>query len=172
MGNEPLEANTKGQNVKGRKVNQWRNAKGRKVNRRRNAKGQNAKGRKVNRRRNTKGQISATIWISATKMGLSATKWAYRRRNGLIGDKMGLSVTEWAYQRWNGLIGNGFCFGLGLEPSRTVISVGCRSRREWFNDWVWVWVWTVANGYRRWFGFLLATVWEVIGDSLGVIDDG
>ena len=115
MGNEPLEAN---------------------------AKGQNAKGRKVNRRRNTKGQISAT------KMGLSATKWAYQRRNGLIGDEMGLSVIEWAYQRRNGLIGNGFCFGLGLEPSRTVISVGCRSRREWFNDWVWVWVWTVANGYR------------------------
>ena len=156
MGNEPLEANAKGQNAKGRKVNRWRNAKG----------------RKVNRRRNTKGQISATIWISATKMGLSATKWAYQRRNGLIGDEMGLSVIEWAYQRRNGLIGNGFCFGLGLEPSRTVISVGCRSRREWFNDWVWVWVWTVANGYRWWFGFLLATVWEVIGNGLGVIGDG
>ena len=84
MGNEPLEVN----------------AKGRKVNRRRNT-----KGRKVNRRRNTKGQISAT------KMGLSATKWAYRRQNGLIG--------------------NVFCFGLGLELSRTVISVGCWSRREW-----------------------------------------
>ena len=67
MGNEPLEANAKG----------W-NAKGRKVNRRWNAKGWNAKGRKVNRRRNTKGRISATVWISVTKMGLSATKWAYQ----------------------------------------------------------------------------------------------
>ena len=93
-------------------------------------------------------------------------------KDGLIGNEMGLSVTEWAYRRRNGLIGNGFCFGLGLEPSRTVISVGCRSRHEWFNDWVWVWVWTVANGYQRWFGFLSTTVWEVIGDCLGVIGDG
>ena len=78
MGNEPLEANVKGQNAKGRKVNRWRNAKG----------------RKVNRRRNTKGQISAT------KMGLSAMKWAYRRRNGLIGDSLDIGDKD-------GLIGDG-----------------------------------------------------------------
>ena len=151
MGNESLEANTKGQNAKGRKVNRWWNAKGQKVNRRRNVKGQ-----KVNRRQNTKGQISTT------KMGLSATKWAYRRRNGHIGDGMGLSVTEWAYQRRNGLIGKGFCFGLGLEPSRTVISVGCRSRREWLSATVWVLIGDGVGSYR-W--RLTATYWVFINDG-------
>ena len=101
------------------------------------------------------------------QFGYRRRRWAYRRWNENIGDGMGLSVTEWAYRRRNGLIENGFCFGLALEPSRTVISVGCRSCRKWFNDWVW----TVVNGYRRRFGFLSVTVWEVIGDGLGVIGD-
>ena len=69
-------------------------------------------------------------------------------KDGLIGDGMGLSVTEWAYQRRNGLIGNGFCFGLGLEPSRTVISVGCRSRREWLSATVWVLIGDGVGSYR------------------------
>ena len=122
MGNEPLEANTKGQN---------------------------AKGRKVNRRRNTKGQISAT------KMGLLATKWAYRRQNGLIGDGMGLSATffvlVWV---WNcreqlsvsvaGAVANGRTIGFGFRfgPSQMVIGDG-------------------LDSYRRRCGKLLATVWEL-----------
>ena len=71
------------------------------------------------------------------------------------------------------LIDNSFFFWFGFET----IANGYRrwlpeQSRMVRNDWVWVWVWTVANGYRRWFGFLSAMVWEVIGDGLGVIDDG
>ena len=75
--------------------------------------------------------------------------------SGLIGDE-------------DGLIGNGFCFGLGSEPSRMVLPKLSQMVR---NDWVWLWVRTVANGYRQRFGFLSVTVWEVIGDGLGVIGD-
>ena len=150
MGNEPLEVN-----AKGRKVNRRQNTKGRKVNRRR----RNVKGWKVNRRRNTKGQISAT------KMGLLATKWAYRRQNGLIGDGMGLSATVFVLVWvWNhrerlsasvaGAVTNGSTigFGFGFGPLRMVISDGLGS-------------------YRRRCGKLSATVWElsvtVNGDLLG-----
>ena len=137
MGNEPLEVN-----AKGRKVNRRRNTKGRKVNR-----CWNVKGWKVNRRRNTKGQISAT------KMGLLATKWAYRRQNGLIDDGMGLSATffvlvwVWNYREQlsasvAGAVANGRTIGFGFGPSQMVIGDG-------------------LDSYRRRCGKLLATVWEL-----------
>ena len=144
MGNEPLEANTKGQN---------------------------AKGRKVNRRRNTKGQISAT------KMGLSTRKWAYWRRNGLIGNGMGISATEWAYrQRFL------FWFGFGTiandyqrrlpESLRMVQRLGLGLGLdccEWLSAMVWVLIGDGVGSYRRLFGSywwrLTATYWVFIDDG-------
>ena len=143
MGNEPLEANAKGQNVKDRKVNQRRNAKG----------------WKVNRRRNTKGRISATVWISVTKMGLSATKWAYQWRNGLIGDGIGLSVTKWAYRQrflfWFGFetVANSYRRQLP-EPSRMVQRLGLGlDRHEWLSAMVWVLFGNDVGSNRQQFGF-------------------
>ena len=138
MGNEPLEANAKGQNAKGRKVSRRQNAKGQKVNRQRNAKGW-----KVNRRRNMKGRISATVWISATKMGLSATEWAYRQPSRMV---IGVGCRS----HHEGFATIGFRFGFG--PSQMVISDGLGS-------------------YQRRCGKLSVTVWVLIGDGLGVISD-
>ena len=104
MGNEPLEVN----------------AKGRKVNR---AEYEGSEGESTPECEGLEGE--STPEYEGSDIG---------DEDGLIGNEMGLSATEWAYRRRNGLIGNGFCFGLGLEPSRTIISVSCRSRREWFND--------------------------------------
>ena len=117
----------------------------------------NAKGRKVNRRRNTKGQISAT------KMGLLATKWAYRRRNGLIGDRMGISATEWAYRQrflfWFGFgtIANGYQHRLP-EPSWMVQQLGL-DRRKWLLATVWVLIDDGVGSYWRRFG----SYWRLIG---------
>ena len=129
------------------------------MNRRRNVKGW-----KVNRRRNTKGQISAT------KMGLLATKW-------LIGDRMGLSATEWAYRQrflfWFGFgtVANSYQRRL-LEPSRMVERLGLGlglDHRKWLSATVWILIgdgvgsyWRRFGSYRRW---LTATDWVFIDDG-------
>ena len=105
-------------------------------------------------------------WIDAEMRRVRyRRRWAYwwrfgygRRWVGLSAIKMGLSATKWAYRQWfiNGFgfetVANGYWCQLP-EPSRIVR-----------NDWVWVWVRTVVNGYWRWFGKLSAMV---IGDRLG-----
>ena len=106
----------------------------------------NVKGRKVNRRRNV------TVWISATKMGLSAMEWEYWRRNGLIGDRMGISATEWAYRQWFlfwfgfGTIANGNQRRLP-ELSQMVQRLGL-DRREWLSATVWVLISDGVGSYR------------------------
>ena len=99
------------------------------------------------------------------EMGLLATEWAYRQRNGHIGDGMGLSATVFVLVWvWNhrerlsasvaGVVANGSTirFGFGFGPLRMVIGDGLGS-------------------YRRWCGKLSAIVWELLvtvnGDLLG-----
>ena len=96
---------------------------------------------------------------------------------GVIGDgEWGYRRPSWAYWRRNGLIGNSSSMGLGSEPSRMVIGVGCRSHREWFvmigfgfgfgpSQMV---IGDSLESYRRW---LSVTDWVFIGDS-GVRLDG
>ena len=98
------------------------------------------------------GLTSATVGLSAMKMGLSSRMVISVVANGVAGviangsQRLGLGLgsdrREWCYRSrrdWFTTIG----FGFGFRPLRMVLP---RPSRMVCDDWVWVWVQTVVNG--------------------------